>query len=100
MAVVSEVEKASYIQKFKWAISYSDGHVTCHKMLDFANQRTDKSVIYKPTLKTMLQTFFGFVSVAAVGVYVYLNMKSVWTNWKIWFVGSMVNLSFIPRSST
>jgi oligosaccharyltransferase complex subunit gamma len=38
----------------------------------------------------MLQTFFGFVAVAAVGVYVYLNMKAIWTNWMVWFVGSML----------
>lgn len=59
-------------------------------MLDFANQRTDKNVIYKPTFTTMLQTFFGFVAFAAIGVYVYLNMKAIWTNWMVWFVGSMV----------
>lgn len=33
MAVVSEIEKKAYHQKFKWAISHSDGHVTTHKML-------------------------------------------------------------------
>ena len=66
-------------------------------MLDFANQRTDKNVIYKPTLKTMLQTFFGFVSVAVIGVYVYMNMRAIWTNWKVWFIGSMVFFSIITQ---
>jgi oligosaccharyltransferase complex subunit gamma len=90
MAVVSELEKKQYLQGFKWAISYSDGHVTTHKMLEFINKRTDRDVIYKPPLTTMLATFFGFISVAAVGVLIYVKLKFIWTNWIVWLVGSLL----------
>lgn len=59
-------------------------------MLEFVNKRTDRDVIYKPTLATMLTTFFGFISVAAAGVYIYINLKFIWTNWIVWFVGSLL----------
>lgn len=59
-------------------------------MLEFVNKRTERDVIYKPTLSTMLTTFFGFISVAAVGVYIYINLKFIWTNWIVWFVGSLL----------
>lgn len=78
------------MQKFKWAISYSDGHVTTHKMLEFINKRTERDVIYKPTLSTMLTTFFGFISVAAAGVFIYTKLKFIWTNWAVWLVGSLL----------
>jgi oligosaccharyltransferase complex subunit gamma len=78
------------LQKFKWAISYSDGHVTTHKMLEFINKRTERDVIYKPTLSTMLTTFFGFISVAAAGVFIYTKLKFIWTNWAVWLVGSLL----------
>ncbi len=38
----------------------------------------------------MLTTFFGFISVAAAGVYIYINLKFIWTNWIVWFVGSLL----------
>lgn len=87
MPLVSEIEKKLYLQKYKWAISYSDGDVTTHKMLDFVNQRTEYNVFYKPTLKTMILMFFGFIGVMAVGVLVYTQLKSVWTHWVVWFAG-------------
>lgn len=59
-------------------------------MLEFVNKRTERDVIYKPTLSTMLTTFFGFISVAAAGVYIYINLKFIWTNWIVWFVGSLL----------
>ena len=95
MAVVSDIEKKVYLQKFKWAISYTDGEVTTHKMLEFANQRTGRDIIYKPTVKTMLTTFFGFVAIATIGVLIYTKMKAIWNNWIVWFVGSMVLLLLI-----
>ena len=90
MAIVSEIEKKLYLQRFKWAITYSDGDVTTHKMLDFANQRTGVNVLYKPTFKTMLTMFFGFITVTVVGAFIYLKMRAIWTHWVVWFVGVIV----------
>ena len=90
MAIVSEIEKKQYLQKFKWAISYSDGDVTTHKMLDFVNQRTGENVAYKPTFKTMVTMFFGFILVTATGAFIYVKMKAIWTHWLVWFVGVIV----------
>ena len=56
-------------------------------MLDFVNPRTDHQVIYKPTLKTMLTMFFGFISIMGLGVVVYTKLKWLWTNWMVWFGG-------------
>ena len=90
MAIVSEIEKKLYLQRFKWAITYSDGDVTTHKMLDFVNKRTGQNILYKPTFKTMVTMFFGFISVTAAGAFIYLNMRSVWTHWLVWFIGVIV----------
>lgn len=38
----------------------------------------------------MLTTFFGFISVAAIGVFIYINLKFIWTNWIVWFAGSLL----------
>ena len=92
MAIVSEIEKKQYLQKFKWAISYSDGDVTTHKMLDFVNQRTGENVAYKPTFKTMVTMFFGFILVTATGAFVYVKMKAIWTHWVVWFGGVIVTI--------
>ena len=59
-------------------------------MLEFINKRTERDVIYTPPLMTMLTTFFGFISVAAAGVFIYTNLKFIWTNWIVWFVGSLL----------
>lgn len=90
MAIVSEIEKKQYLQKYKWAISYSDGDVTTHKMLDFVNQRTNHNVFYKPTLKTMLLMFFGFITVMLAGIGIYVKLKFLWTHWVVWFVGVLL----------
>lgn len=90
MALISDLEKKLYLQKFKWAISYSDGDVTTHKMLDFVNQRTSYEVLYKPPLKTMLLMFFGFIAIMAFGVIVYTKLKHIWTNWVVWLVGVLL----------
>jgi hypothetical protein len=37
----------------------------------------------------MLTTFFGFITVAFVGVLIYTKLKSLWTNWIVWFFGSI-----------
>jgi hypothetical protein len=100
MAIISEMEKKQYLQKFKWAITYSDGDVTTHKMLDFANQRTGKDVPYKPTIKAMLTMFFGFIFVTAIAALIYLKLKFIWTHWLVWFVGVLViSLSCRPFTS-
>jgi oligosaccharyltransferase complex subunit gamma len=93
MAVVSEIEKKIYLQQFKWSISHTDGHVTTHKMLEFVNKRTGKEVFYKPPLLTMLQMFFGFISVALIGVYVYTRLRAIWNHWLFWLIGSLVTLT-------
>lgn len=59
-------------------------------MLDFVNQRTNHNVFYKPTLKTMLFMFFGFITVMLVGIAVYVKLKFLWTHWVVWFVGVLV----------
>lgn len=92
MAVVSEIEKKTYLQQFKWSISHTDGHVTTHKMLDFVNKRTARDVFYKPPLFTMIQMFFGFILLAVVGVVVYTRMKFIWNHWAFWLTGSLVPL--------
>ena len=33
MAVVSNLEKPSYLKEYKWKITHTDGHVTTHKIL-------------------------------------------------------------------
>jgi oligosaccharyltransferase complex subunit gamma len=38
----------------------------------------------------MITTFFGFIAVAAVGVYIYTNLKFIWTHWAVWFFGSII----------
>jgi oligosaccharyltransferase complex subunit gamma len=38
----------------------------------------------------MITTFLGFIGVALAGVYIYINLKSVWTNWIVWFIGSLI----------
>lgn len=38
----------------------------------------------------MLTTFFGFISVAAAGVFIYTKLKFIWTNWAVWLVGSLL----------
>lgn len=90
MPLISEIEKKLYLQKFKWAISYSDGDVTTHKMLDFANQRTGYNIYYKPTLKTMIFMFFGFIGIMGLGVLVYTKLRWLWTHWLVWFVGVLL----------
>lgn len=59
-------------------------------MLEFVNKRTDRDVVHKPPLITMLTTFFGFISVAAIGVLIYIKLKWLWTNWIVWFLGSII----------
>lgn len=59
-------------------------------MLDFVNQRTGHNVFYKPTLKTMVFMFFGFISVMAFGVIVYTKLRWLWTHWLVWFVGAIL----------
>jgi oligosaccharyltransferase complex subunit gamma len=86
-----------YLQQFKWSISYTDGHVTTHKMLEFVNKRTGKEVFYKPPILTMFQMFFGFIAVALIGVYVYARMQFLWNHWVFWLAGSLVNI-FLFRS--
>lgn len=90
MPLISELEKKQYIQKYKWAISYSDGDVTTHKMLDFTNQRTGHNVFYKPTLKTMCIMFLGFIGLMGVGVVVYTKLKFLWTHWVVWLVAVLL----------
>lgn len=90
MAVVSDMEKRLYYQQFKWSISSSDGQVETVKMLEFVNKRTDKDVIYKPTVVTMCKMFFGFILVALVGVFAYIRLKFLWNHWVFWLVGSLV----------
>jgi oligosaccharyltransferase complex subunit gamma len=38
----------------------------------------------------MISTFFGFISVAAIGVLIYIKLKFIWTHWAVWFVGSLL----------
>lgn len=64
--------------------------MTTHKMLDFVNQRTGHDVLYKPTLKTMLTFFFGFITVMGAGVLIYTKMRKIWTHWVVWFAGVML----------
>lgn len=90
MAVVSEAGRAAYLQGFKWSISYSDGHVTTHKMLEFVNKRTGKDVLYKPTFWMMLTTISVFLAVCVVGVLVYTRLRNFWMKWQVWFVGVLV----------
>jgi len=99
MAVVSEIERKMYLQGFKWSISHTDGHVTTHKMLEFVNKRTAQDVIYKPTATTMFKMFFGFIFVAVVGVFAYINLQKLWNHWLFWLIGSLVKL-MIFRLST
>jgi oligosaccharyltransferase complex subunit gamma len=87
MPLISEIEKKTYLQKYKWAISYSDGDVTTHKMLDFVNPRTATNVFYKPTFKTMLAMFFGFIAIMAAAVVIYTQLRWLWTHWVVWFIG-------------
>ena len=92
MAVVSEVEKKVYLQQYKWSISSSDGQVETHKMLEFVNKRTDKDVVYKPTVFTMCKMFFGFIIVASIGVFAYIRLKFLWNHWAFWLAASLVSL--------
>ncbi len=100
MAVVSEMEKRLYLQQFKWSISSSDGQVETHKMLEFVNKRTEKDVIYKPTVLTMCKMFFGFIIVAVVGVLAYIKLKFVWNHWIFWLVGSLVTIPSFSSSTS
>lgn len=59
-------------------------------MLDFVNQRTNHNVFYKPTLKTMLLMFFGFITVMLVGIGIYVKLKFLWTHWLVWFIGVLL----------
>lgn len=90
MAMLSESARKPYLQGFKWTISYSDGHVTTHKMLDFVNKRTGKDVLYRPTLSMMLTTISVFLGVTILGVVVYLKLRDFWMKWQVWFIGSLV----------
>ena len=99
MAVLSEVEFKQHLQDHKWTISYSDGHVTTHKMLEFVNKRTGKNVAYKPTVSAMLTTISVFLAVAVSGVFIYTQMKRFWMRSEVWFVGSLVIIRY-QRSST
>lgn len=92
MAVVSEAERKLYLQSFKWSISYTDGHVTTHKMLEFTNKRTGKEVFYKPTFLTMCKMFFGFIALALIGVFAYTRLSHLWNNWVFWLIASLVNI--------
>jgi oligosaccharyltransferase complex subunit gamma len=95
MAVVSETARTAYLQSFKWSISYSDGHVTTHKMLEFVNKRTGKDVIYKPTIRMMLTTISVFLLVCVIGVFVYTQLRSFWMKWQVWFGGVLVRHTVI-----
>lgn len=59
-------------------------------MLDFVNQRTGYNVFYKPTLKTMILMFFGFIGVMGIGVFIYTQLRSIWTHWVVWFFGVLL----------
>lgn len=37
-------ERHVYLRKYTWMISYTDGHVTSHKILEFLNKRTLRNV--------------------------------------------------------
>ena len=38
----------------------------------------------------MVSTFFGFISIAGLFVLIYIKLKFIWTNWIVWFVGSLL----------
>lgn len=59
-------------------------------MLEFANKRTGKDVIYKPTFFTMLTTLTVFLSVCVVGVMAYTKLRTFWMRWQVWFGGAIV----------
>lgn len=60
-------------------------------MLEFANKRTGKEVIYKPTFLTMLTTLTAFLLVCVVGVVAYTRLRTFWMRWQVWFGGAIVN---------
>ena len=64
-------------------------------MLDFVNQRTGQNILYKPTFKTMISMFFGFIIVTGTGAFIYLKMRAIWNHWLVWFFGVIVNIQLI-----
>jgi len=38
----------------------------------------------------MIQMLFGFIFLAAAGVYIYTKMKWIWNHWIFWLVGSLI----------
>jgi hypothetical protein len=98
-ATLSETALPKYLKGFIWSISYSDGHVTTHKMLDFVNKRAGVDVLYKPTFGMMLTTISVFLAVCAIGVLAYTKLKFFWMRWQVWFAGVLVT-SGLFRSFT
>lgn len=45
-ALLNKDERLVYLKGFKWLITYTDGHVTSHKMLEYINKRTGRNVQY------------------------------------------------------
>jgi hypothetical protein len=100
MSVVSEVEKRLYYQQFQWSISSTDGQIETHKMLEFVNKRTEKDVVYKPTVLTMCKMFFGFIIFALAGVFAYTRLRFLWNHWVFWLVGSLVQAQLLRWSTS
>jgi len=55
-------------------------------MLDFVNQRTGYNIFYKPTLKTMITMFVGFITVMGTITFLYIKLKGIWTHWITWLL--------------
>jgi oligosaccharyltransferase complex subunit gamma len=97
MAILSQAESKRYLKSVKWEISYNDGHVTTHKMLEFTNQRTLRDVVYRPTLLAMLQSVVLFLAVSLGGYYLVTRLRSFYLNPKVWFGGTLL-LYFVCTS--
>jgi hypothetical protein len=90
MAILSESEARAYLKAFYWEISYNDGHVTTHKMLEFVNKRTERGVEYRPTLGAMLQSIVLYLSLSAAGYYAATELSAFWMSPKVWLATSLL----------
>jgi len=80
MAIISQEERSQYLRGFKWAITHTDGHVTSHKLLDYINRRTDRSIQHQVSIIGFL-TFIGIIgSVATLGIFLFTKFKKIFLN--------------------
>ena len=77
---MSKEERQVFTKKFKWTITYTDGHVTVHKLLEYLNKHTGRNVEYTPSLIDALTVIGVLLGVAGGLIILFIALKPFWLN--------------------